>query len=77
MVIYQSAMTHGKARQNFLVMPATEFVARIVQHIPDKGFQMVRYYGWYSNRSRGERAKAAAQEQRDGSDGPWQRSKGR
>jgi hypothetical protein len=28
----------------------------ITRHIPDKGFQMVRYYGWYSNRARGERA---------------------
>jgi len=51
MVIYHSAMTHGKARQNFLVAPAAEFIARITQHIPDKGFQMVRYYGWYSNLS--------------------------
>ena len=41
-------------------MPAAEFIARITQHIPDKGFQMVRYYGWYSNRSRGQRAKEQA-----------------
>jgi hypothetical protein len=26
-----------------------EFIARFVQHIPDKGMQMVRYYGVYSN----------------------------
>jgi hypothetical protein len=30
----------------------------ITHHILDKYFQMVRYYGWYSNRSRGERNKA-------------------
>ncbi|MCK4603480.1 MAG: transposase [Deltaproteobacteria bacterium] len=25
--------------------PAEEFIARVTQHIPEKGFQMVRYYG--------------------------------
>ena len=42
-------------------MPAQkreEFIAAITQHIPDKHFQMVRYYGSYSSRSRGERIKA-------------------
>ena len=45
---------------------AEEFIAAITQHIPDKHsrigvrgkLQMLRYYGWYSNRSRGERTKA-------------------
>ncbi|MDW7712319.1 MAG: transposase [Deferrisomatales bacterium] len=32
-------------------------MAAVTQHIPPKGFQMVRYYGWYSNRARGERKK--------------------
>ena len=32
------------------------------QHIPDKSFQLVRYYGWYSNKMRGQRAKHAAEE---------------
>lgn len=36
---------------------AEEFIAAITQHIPKKNFQMVRYYGWYSNKSRGMRAK--------------------
>ena len=27
----------------------------LTQHIPDKGAQMVRYYGWYSNKMRGVR----------------------
>ena len=31
---------------------------RLTQHIPHKHFQMVRYSGWYSSRSRGERTKA-------------------
>ncbi|HEY1490259.1 MAG TPA: transposase [Verrucomicrobiae bacterium] len=29
--------------------------AAITRHIPDKGAQMVRYYGWYSNKTRGVR----------------------
>lgn len=36
---------------------AEEFIAAITQHIPEKSFQMVRYYGWYSNKSWGMRLK--------------------
>ncbi len=57
-VLYRSAMTHGSNKKNFEVFSAEEFIAAITQHIPDKSFQMVRYYGWYSSRSRGERIKA-------------------
>ena len=60
MVIYKSKMTHGKVeggKRNFAVYPAYDFIAAITQHIPEKGSQMVRYYGWYSNRMRGERRK--------------------
>ena len=34
----------------------------ITQHIPDKRFQMVRYYGWYSNKMRSQRRKRAEEE---------------
>ena len=44
-------------RKNFQVFKATDFIAAITQHIPEKSFQLVRYYGWYSNRGRGEREK--------------------
>jgi len=57
-VLYRSAMTHGSNKKNFEVFSAQEFIAAITQHIPDKHFHMVRYYGWYSSRSRGERIKA-------------------
>ena len=43
-------------------MDAEEFIALITQHIPEKSFQLVRYYGFYSNRSRGERRKEAERE---------------
>ena len=58
-VIYRSGMTHGRNKKNFEIFPATEFIAAITQHIPEKSFQLVRYYGWYSNRSRGDRAQGA------------------
>jgi len=31
-----------------------QFIARFVQHIPDKGFRMIRYYGFLANRVRGK-----------------------
>jgi len=34
-----------------------EFIASITQHFPEPSFQLVRYYGWYSNRMRGDRKK--------------------
>ncbi len=73
-VIYRSRM-HAKTKRNpstplgtlspskgFEIFSAEEFIASITQHIPEKGFQMVRYYGWYSNRARGERAKKQVEE---------------
>lgn len=56
-IVYKSKMTHGKNKKNFEVYSAEEFIAAITQHIPEKNFQLVRYYGWYSNRSRGDRQK--------------------
>jgi hypothetical protein len=35
-----------------------DWLAQLVIHIPNKGEQMVRYYGFYSNKSRGLRKKA-------------------
>jgi hypothetical protein len=46
-VIYHSKMSHGNNKKNFEVYSAEEFIAAITQHIPDKSFQMIRYYGWY------------------------------
>ena len=36
-----------------------EFLARVLVHIPDKGHVTTRDYGWYANRPRGMREKAA------------------
>ena len=56
-VIYRSKMSHGKNKRNFQVFSPLEFIASITQHIPEPSFQLVRYYGWYSNRMRGDRKK--------------------
>jgi hypothetical protein len=37
---------------------APAFITRLVAHIPDKGQVLQRYYGYYANRTRGERRKA-------------------
>ena len=50
---------NAKIKRNFQVFSACDFIAAITQHIPDKRFQMVRYYGWYSNKMRGQRRKRA------------------
>jgi hypothetical protein len=42
---------------------ALEFLARVVSHIPNKGQVLQRYYGWYANRTRGIRRKAAPHQQ--------------
>ena len=50
LILYRSGM-NAKINRNFQVFTACDFIAAITQHIPDKRFQMVRYYGWYSNKS--------------------------
>ena len=60
-VIYRSAM-NVKIQRNFEVFTPSDFIAAITQHIPEKSFQLVRYYGWYSNKMRGQRDKRAAEE---------------
>jgi hypothetical protein len=52
-VIYQSK--DGTSTKTF---DALDWLAQLVTHIPHKGEQMVRYYGYYSNKSRGLRKKA-------------------
>ncbi|MBE0575555.1 MAG: transposase [Desulfuromonadales bacterium] len=64
-VIYRSKMGHGKNKRNFEIFSTEEFIARITQHIPEKSFQLVRYYGWYSNRARGDSKKKTAKDSTD------------
>jgi hypothetical protein len=39
-----------------------EWLANLCSHIPNRGEQMVRYYGYYSNVSRGKRQKEGSDE---------------
>ncbi|MHC4140913.1 MAG: transposase [Planctomycetota bacterium] len=34
-----------------------DFIAELTQHIPEPRKHLVRYFGWYSNKTRGRRAK--------------------
>jgi hypothetical protein len=45
----------GPAR-NFQVFDPLDFLAEVTQHIPDLGAHLLRYYGWCSNKTRGQRA---------------------
>lgn len=51
-VVYQSK--DGKKQKTF---DALEWLAAMCSHVPNKGEQLVRYYGYYSNVSRGKRKK--------------------
>ena len=41
---------------------ALEWIAAMCSHAPNRGEQMVRYYGYYSNVSRGKRKKKGEDE---------------
>ena len=47
----------GKTSKKTQVFSALDWLARLITHIPNKGEQMVKYYGYYSNKSRGMRKK--------------------
>ena len=47
-------------KRNFQILPPLDFLAEFTQRIPPKGSHLIRYYGWYSNKSRGMRKKAEA-----------------
>ena len=51
-VVYRSK--RGETTKSF---PAMEWLAAMCSHIPNRGEQMVKYYGIYSNVSRGKRQK--------------------
>ncbi|MCP4589457.1 MAG: transposase, partial [bacterium] len=52
-----SADLRSGPKRNFQVFSALDFLAEVTQHIPEKGEHLVRYYGRYSHRQRGIRAK--------------------
>jgi hypothetical protein len=56
----EQALRAGPAR-NFQVFEPLAFIAEVTQHVPNAGQHLIHYYGWYSNKSRGLRARAAAE----------------
>jgi hypothetical protein len=52
-VVYQ-----GKDAKKAKTFEALEWLAAMCSHVPNRGEQMVRYYGYYSNVKRGKRKKA-------------------
>ena len=59
-VIYRSRM-HKTFKRNFQIMSGADWLAQLCAHIPDRFEHLVRYAGWYSNRSRGKRRRNDAQ----------------
>jgi len=53
-IVYRSKQ-HATLKRNFQIMPGAKWLEMLLQHVPDKGEHLVRYYGWYSNRARGKR----------------------
>ncbi len=58
-VIYRSRL-HKTLKRNFQVMPGADWLALLCRHIPDRFEHLVRYTGWYSNRTRGKRRRMGA-----------------
>ena len=44
-------------KRNFQIFDTLDFLAEVTQHIPEMGEHLIRYYGWHSNKKRGQRAK--------------------
>jgi len=53
----QQTLMEGIPRNHEIFDPL-DFLAEFTQHIPNRGEHQIRYYGWYSNKLRGMRAKA-------------------
>ncbi|MFH1562356.1 MAG: transposase, partial [Nitrospirota bacterium] len=58
-ILYHSKM-NPSIKRNFEVFSPLEWLAALCMHIPDKGQHLIRYYGYYSNKSRGMREKNGA-----------------
>lgn len=48
--------------RHYKTMKVDDFIMAVIQHIPDKQFKMIRYYGAYSRKWKGKYARYLAQE---------------
>ncbi len=60
-VLYRSKM-NPNLKRNFTLFPVLDWIAEITAHIPNKREQLIRYFGAYSNVSRGKRKKEKVEE---------------
>ena len=56
-----SADLFGDVPRNFQLFDPLDFIAELTQHIPDTRRHLTRYFGFYSSKARGLRAKANGQ----------------
>jgi hypothetical protein len=55
-VVYRARPGHRDGRcESVARWDVLEFLARVLDHVPDPGQQLLRYWGWYSNAARGRR----------------------
>jgi len=47
-------LDHTASKHKLITLEHKEFIARFISHIPDKGFRLIRYYGFLANRVRGK-----------------------
>jgi hypothetical protein len=47
---YKNSKAGEKPTEALMVLPYSQFLDRLLQHVPAKGFRMVRYYGLYATR---------------------------
>ena len=45
---------HHDKTQHSKTLPVFDFIKRLIAHVPDRYFRLVRYYNWLSNRTRGQ-----------------------
>jgi hypothetical protein len=51
--------------RNFQIFDPLDFLAEVTQHIPEPRAHIIRYFGWYSNKARGVRAKQAGKQDKE------------
>lgn len=45
---------HKTDKPTVITLPVEDFIGKIIRHIPDENFRVIRYYGLFANRVRGE-----------------------
>jgi hypothetical protein len=48
-------LDHYNGTTEYIKIHALNFIGRLIRHIPDRNFKMIRYYGFLSNRTRGKK----------------------